>query len=174
MRDGLTIRAERRGDAGAVGLLHRAAFGGDSEAVLVDRLRETDAFVPELSVVAEDDGTVVGHILLTRAHVVGTGVRESALALAPMAVLPERQREGIGSRLVEHALGAARARGHGLVIVLGHPAYYPRFGFVPASRYGIRCPFEAPDEAFMALWLAPGRARVIGGVVEYAGVFGES
>jgi len=170
---GVLIREEQQADRSMIGALHRAAFGGDTEAVLVDRLRLSDAFDPALSVVAVDDGEVVGHILLTRARIVGAETIEPALALAPMAVIPARQREGIGTRLMAHALDAARALGYGLVIVLGHPEYYPRFGFVPASRFGIRCPFEAPDQAFMALWLAPEHAKRVDGMMEYAAPFAE-
>src|SRR5690606_21725230 len=159
--------------------INRVAFGGEAEAMLVDRLRTSPAFIPDLSLVAveraasegEPDASIVGHILLTRAAVVGESREDEALALAPMAVLPEMQGRGIGSMLVRRALADAAALGHELVIVLGHPGYYPRFGFECASKYGICCPFEAPDEAFMARWLPGAVPRRVEGGVRYDRAF---
>ncbi|WP_215909631.1 GNAT family N-acetyltransferase [Streptacidiphilus fuscans] len=156
-------------DAAAVRRVNLAAFPTRNEADLVDALRtDARAWLPDSSFVAEaPDGTVAGHALLTRCHVDGV----PALALAPVAVLPQWQRLGAGTSVVNAALDAAREAGEQLVLVLGHPAYYARFGFVPASGYGIKPPFEVPDEAMMALALDPGRP-VPAGSIRYADAFG--
>jgi predicted N-acetyltransferase YhbS len=160
--DGSEITAVRR--------VNLAAFPTPNEADLVDALRQDHlAWSPAFSVVATaPDGEVVGHALLTRCHVDGA----QALALAPVAVLPAWQRRGAGAAMIHALLDAAHAVGEQLVLVLGHPAYYPRFGFVPASGYGIKPPFEVPDEAMMALALDPGRP-VPGGRIRYAHAFGD-
>ena len=167
---GLTIRPERPADRAAIRRVNEAAFGRPDEGALVDALRVTSAFIPELSLVAEDD-EVVGHILFTGLRVVDGHVSHPALALAPMAVAPPRQRSGVGSALVHRGLAEAERLGHGLVIVLGHPDYYPRFGFRPARAFGIRSPFEAPDEAFLVLELRPGVLDSVQGLVEYPPAF---
>lgn len=137
------------------------------EARLVELLRDEGAHVPDLCLVAEDDGAVVGHLMVSRATL-GSG--HVVLALAPMAVMPERQNAGIGSALVEEALRRARATEHGLVVVLGHAAYYPRFGFEPAGALGIEAPFDVPAEAWMALRLPAYRPDMCG-LVTYADAF---
>lgn len=164
-----TTRVERAGDVAAVRAVHLAAFSTSAEADLVDALRsDAEAWIPELSLVAvAPDGTVTGHALLTRCHV----DRTRAVALAPCAVLPGKQRQGVGSAVVRAALQAARGRGEHLVLVLGHPEYYPRFGFFPASRLGIRPPFEVPDGAMMALVLDTSRP-VCSGTIRYPAPFG--
>ncbi|MBM7167808.1 GNAT family N-acetyltransferase [Streptomyces sp. G44] len=165
-------RPETAADAAAVRALHGAAFETGAEADLVDTLRaDPEAWLPGLSYVAEaPDGSVAAYALLTRCRVGGA----PALALAPVAVLPEHQRTGAGSAVVRAVLDAARARGERLVLVLGHPAYYPRFGFEPASRYGIRPGFEVPDEAMMALVLnEPGDSGPLPrGTIRYPAAFG--
>ncbi|MCP3425353.1 N-acetyltransferase [Rothia sp. AR01] len=163
------VRPETAADREAVRAVELAAFPTAEEADLVDALRaDPGAWIDGLSYVAEDEaGDVVGHALLTRCLV---GDRP-ALALAPCAVLPDRQRTGAGSAAIRGALEAARARGENLVIVLGHAEYYPRFGFARASGWGIVPPFEVPDEAFMALRLDPA-AEVPRGTVGYPAAFG--
>jgi putative acetyltransferase len=147
-----TARPETAGDAVAIREVNLAAFPSEEEADLVDALRASNAWIDGLSLVTEDaDGTVVAHALLTRCHVNGV----PALALAPCAVLPRVQRRGAGSAVIRAGLDAARARGESLVIVVGHPDYYRRFGFIPASAYGIHASFDVPDEALMALALDP-------------------
>lgn len=164
-----TTRPETPGDVAAVRAINLAAFPSAEEADLVDALRaDPEAWIDGLSTVAvAPDGTVTGHALLTRCHVGG----EPALALAPCAVLPSAQRTGAGSAAIRAGLEAARERGENLVVVLGHAGYYPRFGFVPASRFGIGAPFEVPDEAMMALALDDTRP-VPSGTIAYPAAFG--
>ncbi|MGW8330223.1 GNAT family N-acetyltransferase [Streptomyces sp. NPDC055897] len=162
-------RPETPVDIEAVRAVNLTAFPTELEADLVDALRADEAWIPGLSIVAEaPDGSVAGHALLTRCRVDGA----PALALAPVAVAPGHQRTGAGSAVVRAALAAARERGEDLVLVLGHPDYYPRFGFTPASALGIRAPFEVPDEAMMALRLRPGGAPAPTGVIQYPAPFG--
>ncbi|MFR9729948.1 GNAT family N-acetyltransferase [Saccharopolyspora sp. MS10] len=164
-----TTRAELPEDAAGVRAVNLAAFPTAEEADLVDALRaDPGAWVPGLSTVAANEGGgIVGHALLSRCRVGGA----PALALAPCAVLPAHQRTGAGSSAIRAGLDAARALGENLVVVLGHADYYPRFGFTPASRFGIRAPFEAPDTAFLALALDP-RQPVPSGLIEYPAPFG--
>jgi putative acetyltransferase len=161
----LRIRPEAPADVDAIRRVNEAAFGQPDEARLVDALR--DAARPFLSFVAEEEGEIVGHICFTPVEV---GERV-ILGLAPMAVVPARQREGIGSRLVERGLEACGDGGFQAVVVLGHPEYYPRFAFTPAARYGIRSEYDVPEEAFMLLELVPGAAAELRGVVRYHPVF---
>jgi putative acetyltransferase len=130
-------------------------------------LRQSPAFVPGLSLVAVGGGRVVGHLLFTRIQIRSGETGTAALSLAPLAVLPARQRQGIGTALVKYGLAECRRLGHGIVVVLGHPAYYPRFGFIPAGTRGIRPPFGARPEAFMVLELVPGALAGVRGEVEY-------
>jgi predicted N-acetyltransferase YhbS len=165
-----TTRAERAADVPALRALLTEAFDGPGEAALVDALRaDPDAWLPGMSVVAEEaDGTVIGHALLTRCHI----GEAPALALAPCAVRTDRQREGVGGSVVRAALGAARSAGESAVVVLGHPSYYPRFGFTPCAEAGITAPPGAhwPREAFLALPLDG--ARLPRGRVRYPPAFG--
>ncbi|MGW4998153.1 GNAT family N-acetyltransferase [Streptomyces hydrogenans] len=162
-------RPEREGDRAAVHRLTEAAFGSPAEAELVDALRaDPDAWLPGLSVVAEaPDGTVAAHALITRCRVGGM----PAAALAPVSVAPEHQRTGAGQAVTRAVLDAARLAGERLVLVLGHPEYYPRFGFVRASEYGIKPGFEVPDDAMMALVL-DGSGPVPSGTIAYPAAFG--
>jgi putative acetyltransferase len=124
------------------------------EAILVDALRARRA-VP-LGWVAVDGDVVVGHILYSPVTIVSPDASFAAVGLGPVAVLPDYQKRGIGSRLIRESLEALRDEGHPAVFLVGHPTYYPRFGFVPAARFGIDCEFEVPEEVFMALELRPG------------------
>ncbi|SDI81630.1 GNAT family N-acetyltransferase [Nonomuraea jiangxiensis] len=155
-------RAEEERDVPVIREINLAAFDSALEADLVDALRKDPAWIPGLSLVAELDGIVAGHALFTRCHVDGS----PALALAPCAVLPAHQRRGAGSAAIAAGLAAAHAMGESLVLVLGHPDYYPRFGFSRASIFGIRAPFDAPDEAMMALAL-DGSRPVPSGTIAY-------
>ncbi len=147
---GLTIRPETGQDYAAIARVTEAAFGKPREALMVDAVRSSDGFVPELSLVAELDGVDVGHVMLSYVELGEDSHR--VLELGPMSVVPEHQRTGIGSALVEEAIHRANKRGEPLVLVLGHPTYYPRFGFRPASTLGITPPDpEIRDEVFMAI-----------------------
>ena len=163
----IEVRPERPDDRDAVRRVHEQAFGQPDEADLVDRLRATEP--RSLGRGAEADGRVVGHIAFSPLGVDGVA---DARALAPMAVVPDRQRTGVGSALVRAGLAACRADGAGAVVVLGHPDYYPRFGFARADGFGLACPYDAPPEAFMALELVEGALAGAEGVVRYAAAFG--
>jgi putative acetyltransferase len=147
--------------------VHRRAFGKEAEARLVRLIRASERFVPELSLVAEEEGRIVGHVLLSYVDLDGGRV----LSLAPMGVLPEFQRRGIGGQLIRAALDAARDLGEDLVVLVGHPDYYPRFGFTRARTLGIEPPADFPDDAWMAIRLAPGPGRR--GRVSYPPAFAE-
>jgi predicted N-acetyltransferase YhbS len=184
--DKVETRPERAGDEPAIRAVLEAAFETPAEADLVDALRAGGHLVPELCLVAEAGGEVVGYIAFSRARLEEGGVAAGAaagagaasgaggpelLALAPMAVHPGRQNAGIGYDLVYDALQRAEETSYPLVVVLGHPDYYPRFGFDPASAYGIACPYPGvPPEAWMAYTL-PAYTPGISGTVRYADPF---
>ena len=148
----MLIRREPGDDVGPVAAVTTAAFGGEHatppvETRLLEELRRTDAWVPQLSLVAVGDGgDVVGHVVCTRAHL-GSG---PALGLGPISVRPDRQRRGVGSALVHAVLGGADAMGEPVVVLLGDPAYYRRFGFRPAAEYGIAPPLDEWAPHFQA------------------------
>lgn len=145
----------------------RAEQSDGNEQHLVAALRSSEAFVPRLSLVAEEDGEIVGHILFTKVRI-GYSVE---LALAPLSVIPGRQRQGIGLALIEAGHKVAREMGFKYVVVLGDDQYYPKAGYFPASRFGIRAPFEVPEKYYMAINLL-GQNTPLHGVVEYAKEFG--
>jgi putative acetyltransferase len=162
------VRPETAADHDAIRHVHERAFAPSiGEANLVDELRTAGDLVPELCLVAEEGGEVVGHIAYSRA---GLASGHEALALAPMAVLPERQRSGIGSALVRESLELAAGTNFPLVVVLGHPEYYPRFGFEPAAARGVLDPYGAPPEAWM-VYLLPAYTPDARGQVTYAEAF---
>lgn len=165
------VRAERPEDRASVRRVIVEAFGRSEEADLVDALRASDAWVPGLSLVAEEDGGVVGHVLFTRARVRSGTDDDAVLALAPLAVRPDRQRRGIGDALVRAGVAAARARGDRAVVLVGHPAYYPRFGFVPAVPLGLSCVFAEGEHA-PALQVLTLRDETPAGRVLFAPEFG--
>jgi len=162
------IRAASPVDAQAIAALNRAAFEGEDEVGIVERLRRDGLVAVEL--IAEEGGAIIGHILLSWLPTMLDGRMVKALALAPMAVRPVLQKQGIGGRLIAAALDEARAAGAAAVIVLGHPGYYPRFGFSAALAQNLASPFSG--EAFMALELMPGALAGKQGSVSYPSAFG--
>lgn len=165
----MEIRAETPEDFAAVRAVNMAAFARDSEADLVDRLRQA---APTLSFVAVQAGQVVGHLLFSSVTVAGEGRRCPAmLGLAPLAVLPAHQRQGIGSAIVAHGLADCAAAGYGAVVVLGDPTFYSRFGFAPAQNWGLSCEYDVPAEAFQVLELQNGALQACRGIVQYRSEF---
>ncbi len=168
----LTIRTERTSDYAKVYHLITQAFktaehSDGNEADLVSRLRKSPSFIPELSLVAITDDIIVGHILFTKAYVNKTIV----LALAPLSVLPEYQNQGIGQALIKRGHKIAQKLGYQYSVVLGHAKYYPKTGYIPASQYGIKAPFEIPDENFMAICFDK-RNNQLDGILKYDDAFG--
>ncbi len=141
------------------------AFGQPAEACLVMRLRENQALA--FSAVARLADDVIAHVACSEVSIGGRTTQPPVLALAPVGVEPRQQRRGYGSQLVRWSLAELQRRGFPAVIVLGEPAFYSRFGFMPASAFGIRCPFEVPDACFQALELQPGALSGVRGVVGY-------
>lgn len=158
------IRPETTQDREAIWNVNKAAFDGDAEANLVDQLRD-GGFV-EVSLVAEVDDKIVGHILFSRVTINTTVGTVEAVSLAPMAILPSHQRQGIGSKLVEAGLEACRAKGHKIVLVLGHADFYPQFGFSVELARPLENPFGDGD-VWMARELVPGVLAGVAGRVEY-------
>lgn len=165
-----TIRDEREEDAAAVYTVNALAFGRPDEARLVQRLHAEGAVA--LSLVAEASSGVAGHILFSLLAIDTLDGRElPALALGPMAVQPQQQGCGMGSALIRAGLARGAAAGYTAVIVLGHPGYYPRFGFQPAQRWGISNNFGIEGAAFMALELQPGALAGAAGRARYHPAF---
>ena len=167
----MTIRAERAEDVAAIRVVNERAFGGQTEARLVDTLRKANKAT--VSLVAQQDEQVVGHILFSPVTIANTPAEIRGVGLAPMSVLPEFQNRGIGSRLVRDGLAACQAAGYDIVVVLGHVDYYPRFGFARAKDFGLENEYEAAD-AFMVLELKEGALKRISGLVKFAPEFHEA
>jgi len=165
---GVQIRAETERDHTAIHAVHDSAFGTPGEANLVAALREQAA--PIISLVAEDRGGMIGHIMFSPVALSGHPQLNIA-GLAPMAVSPHQQGKGIGRALVRAGLEECKRQGFGVVVVLGHPGYYPRFGFTPAARCGIHCEYEVAEEAFMFRELQPGYLNGAVGRIEYHPAF---
>lgn len=163
----LIVRRERPDDVSAIRAVNQAAFGQEEEGKLVDALR-SEGFV-RYSLVAEEDGKVVGHILFSDLHIVGQQASIPALALAPVAVTPSHQRQGIGSALIREGLKLCTDQGHRIVLVVGHPNYCPRFGFSPELAKQLTSPYSG--DSFMALELVAGALDGITGAVNYAPPF---
>lgn len=168
----MTIRAERPTDRDTVYRVVQKAFetaeqSDGNEQDLVNALRKSHAFVPELSLVAQIDEKIVGHILFTKLQI----GEHTALALAPLSVLPQYQRQGIGTSLVLEGHRIAQALGYSYSVVLGSEKYYPRMGYLPAETFGIKPCFSVPSKNFMAYKLCE-NAPIISGVVKYAEEFG--
>ncbi len=161
----MIIRREEPQDIAAIRFVNEQAFGGTGEANAIEALRDRGAAT--LSLVAVIAERVVGHLVFTPIEIAAPDRSWPGLGLAPLAVLPEYQRRGIGSALMDAGLEECRQLGCERIIVLGHPAYYPRFGFERASQYGVRFEFAAPDEACMILALRPGALDGVSGVAKY-------
>ncbi len=164
----MIIRMEKTDDHIPVREVNLQAFPGNDEAVLIEKLRRS---VDVISLVALEEDKVVGHILFSPATIENGEESFPVLALAPLAVLPEYQNRGIGSKLVENGIQECIKRGHSIITVFGHPNYYPRFGFKPAGKQGIQSPFEVSEESFMVLELVPGALSGVNGVLKYSKAF---
>ncbi|MEH1800726.1 GNAT family N-acetyltransferase [Nostoc sp.] len=144
----MNIRCETLTDYPIIAEVNTLGFGQENEAKLVEKIRRSDRYIPELSLVAEVENVVVGHILFSYIDLVNEETLQ-VLGLAPLAVHPQFQRQGIGSALIKAGLEIAEAKKEAIVIVLGHPQFYTRFGFQPAVVYEIESPFPVPEEFFM-------------------------
>ena len=164
----MEIRAEKENDRDSVYAVNVSAFETPSEGKLVDVLREQAQ--PVVSLVAEEKGKVVGHIMFSRVSL-PEYPNLKMMGLGPMAVAPEHQRKGIGSALIGVGLEQCKQLGFAAVVVLGHPEYYPRFGFSSSSRFGIESEYEVPEEVFMAMELQPGILKGKTGKVKYHAAF---
>lgn len=172
------IRQEKLSDHKAIFALIEKAFANmtisdHQEHHLVNRLRKSDAYIPELSLVAEVDDKIVGHILLTKLKIKNGDKEYDSLALAPVSVLPEYQGQGIGSQLIRQSHSIATELGHQSIVLIGHEAYYPRFGYLPAHSYDIQFPFDVPKENAMAKELITDSLREVKGMVTYPKEFFE-
>jgi putative acetyltransferase len=165
------IREEKPEDVGGIHAVVAAAFGRAAEADIVDVLRQRAE--PFLSLVAEHEGAIVGHILFTPVTLPGhSDVRMAALA--PMAVAAQFQLRGVGAALVLTGFEHLRLLGFTAVVVVGHPGYYPRFGFAPGSTFGLKSEYNVPDDVFMACELVPGALEGVTGIVSYHPAFRET
>lgn len=169
MTEEVIYRQETQDDFQEVFELNNKAFGQDNEAKLVNTLRDNpNVFIPELSIVAAEKNKIIGHILLTKITIKDkNGNLHESLGLAPMAVLPEFQKNGIGGELIRYGLETAKQLSYQSVIVLGHEHYYPKFGFEPAEKWNIKAPFDVPSNVFMAIELVKGSLENISGAVIY-------
>jgi len=166
----MLIRTEEKKDWASVHVVNASAFETPAEADLVDTLREKAQPVISLVAQDEDDGAIVGHIMFSPVSLSGYPELR-IMGLAPMGVAPGHQGKGIGSALVRAGLEQCKQIGYEAVVVLGHPEYYPRFGFAPSTRFGIGCEFQVPEEVFMLLELQSGYLRDVSGKVEYHAAF---
>ena len=164
----MQVREENSADIDEIRRIHRAAFPTPEEAELVDRLRDNGNAV--VSLVAEEQGALVGHVLLSPVQV-ENAPQAKGLGLAPVAVVPEYQGFAVGTRLIERAIEQARALGFDFIVVLGDPGYYGRFGFEAASRFGLGNEYQV-NEPFRVLALQPAGVPINGGLVRYGPEFG--
>lgn len=168
----MEVRAEKPDDVEAIFRVNVAAFGREGEANLVDQLRGVASTLSFVAV--ESEQQIVGHIFFSPVVIAGECAdRLLVLGLAPVAVLPDYQRQGIGSLLIQHGLSECARLGFKAVVVLGSPEYYPRFGFIPAKQKGLGCEYPVPDEAFMVLELEGGVLEGSAGMVKYRSEFNE-
>ena len=164
----MKIRMEKDFDYQNIREVNLCAFPNNEEALLVDKLRKSGKVI---SLVAMKHDKMVGHVLFSTATIENSNESFLALVLAPVAVLPEFQNQGIGTKLIEIGLEEAKKREYFIVTVLGHPKYYPRFGFKPAEQNGIQHPFEVPEDVFMVYDLVPDALCRVNGVIKYSMAF---
>jgi len=169
--DSFFIRSEMPEDIPAIFEVNYQAFAHYDEARLVDTLRDEKVFNPELSLVAVHGDRIIGHIMFPPITIESPEAITPAIALAPLVVHPDFQCLGVGSALIEEGLNVCRTLGHRIVIVVGHPGYYPRFGFRSARANGILAPFSVDDDVFMVLALDPAALEGIQGMVKYPAAF---
>ncbi len=174
----INIRPEKPADFPAIKTILQLAFANDehsdqTEDLLVERLRKSPAYIPELALVAILEKKVVGHILLTKIDIVSDQGNTPSLALAPVSVHPDYQNRGFGGSLIKAAHQQAQQLGYGSIVLLGHADYYPRFGYKLCRDYGIELPFPAPAENCMVIELREGALTGINGMVKYAPAFFE-
>lgn len=171
--DDYFIRSEDIKDIHGIRVLNQSAFvNGENEARLVELIRDSENFIPDLSLVAVDEkGEIIGHILFSIISLLSKKGVIPTIALAPMAVKPEYQNSGIGSALVKKGLNKCKSLGYQHVFVLGHPNFYPKFGFQPSKIFGVNAPFPVPDEVFMAIELEQGSLNGLEGKIEYPPAF---
>ncbi|MBM7420819.1 MULTISPECIES: GNAT family N-acetyltransferase [Chryseobacterium] len=169
MTEKVIYRQETQDDFQEVFEINHKAFGQQNEAKLVNALRNnSNVFIPELSIVATKNNAIIGHILFTKINIKSDDeTLNESLGLAPMAVLPEFQKNGIGGQLIRRGLETAKQLGYQSVIVLGHEDYYPKFGFEPAEKWNIKAPFDVPSNVFMAIELVKDSLENISGTVIY-------
>jgi len=174
------IRQERESDYASTEKVVKTAFASaeqsdGNEHYMVSGIRNYDTFIPELSLVVVDkeNGQISGHILLSKILIGDGSKKVESLALAPVSVLPDYQKKGIGKSLIQKALQRAKDLGFQSVIVLGHPEYYPKFGFQKSSLWQIKAPFEVPEDALMAIELQKDSLCDVSGVIEYPSIFFE-
>lgn len=168
----IIIRGEREIDVASIHEINMLAFQQEDEAFLVDALRKGKSFIRGLSLVALKEDKAIGHAIFTKAFIVNkAGKRQACIALGPMAVRPEYQKQGVGSKLVEEGLERGRELAFNSAVVLGHKEYYPKFGFKPASERNIRSTFPGAEEYFFIMELKPGGLKGISGTVQYAREF---
>lgn len=166
----IKVRAETPADFRAIDVVNLSAFQGEDEAQLIAELRKSKEFIPDLSLVAELNGRIVGHVVLSRVQLKSAKGDSEILALGPMSVVPSQSHRGIGSELIEAAVARARALCYPAIVVAGHPDYYLRFGFKLAKSWPLSCNLSIPQDALTAMELDDGALRD-GGVVEYPEIF---
>ena len=174
----INIRQENTSDYKTVFKVIEGAFKNEplsdlKEQILVDKLRKSSAFIPELSLVAEFNDEIVGHILLTKIKIINNNRSLDSLALAPVSVKPEFQNRGFGGKLILESHKIARELGFQSIVLLGHENYYPKFGYELASKYNIKIPFDAPDENCMIIELTENGLKGVSGTVQYSREFYE-
>jgi putative acetyltransferase len=169
----MIIRTETIHDYDEVFKLNYLAFGNrDDESKLVERIRSSEQFIPELSIVAEINDEIAGHILLSEAMVRDLENESIVIVLAPIAVKPAFQKQGIGSQLIAEGIRRCKALGYGIILLIGHPSYYPKLGFQPARSYGLELKqFEVSDDVFMVYELEEGKLQEIRGELQYPSAF---